>query len=141
MILFNKINDNNKNYHLFVSHAWDYKNHYYTIEEWLKNNNITFSNYSVPEHAPLDVSTNTALKNALRERIRLSSGIIIIAGMYATYSKWIDYELKTAHDLNKPIIGIRPWGQERIPAKIKEYATTIVGWNSNPLIEAIKKYC
>lgn len=130
-----------KNYHLFVSHAWDYKDQYYKIEQWLTDNDIDYSNYSVPEHNPLDVSTDTALKEALSERIRLSSGIIVIAGMYATYSKWIDYELETAHNLNKPIIAIRPWGQERIPTKIQTYAKIIVGWNASSLINAIKKYC
>ena len=138
MISLFQSTNNKKNYHLFVSHAWDYKAHYYTIEEWLKNNNITFSNYSVPKHAPLNVSTSKELKNALYERIRLSSGIIIIAGMYVAYSEWIDYELELAYNLNKPIIAIRPRGQERIPKKIQKYATTIVGWNSNSLIDAIK---
>ena len=130
-----------KNYHIFVSHAWDYKEQYYTIEQWLKENNISYSNYSVPEHAPLDVNTNRALKSALSERIRLSSGIIVIAGMYASYSKWIEYELDEAHRQNKLIIGIKPWGQQRIPQKIQSYAREIVGWNSASLINAIKKYC
>ena len=130
-----------KNYHIFISHAWDYKEDYYTIEAWLDENNIEYSNYSVPNHDPLDVDTNKALKEELSKRIRLSSGIVIIAGMYTNYSEWIDYELEEARRMAKPIIGIRPWGQERIPVKIQEYATTIVGWNSISLINAIKNYC
>lgn len=138
--LFQSTN-NKKNYHLFVSHAWDYKEHYDTIEKWLENHNISFSNYSVPKDDPLDVSTNKELKNELYKRIRLSSGIIVIAGMYVAHSEWIDYELESAHTLKKPIIGIMPRGQERIPKKLQEYKKTIVGWNSNSLIDAIKKYC
>lgn len=138
---FSQLTKNKKNYHIFVSHAWDYKDHYYTIEKWLKNNNISFSNYSVPEHAPLNAPTSTALKNALDERIRLSSGIIVIAGMYVAYSEWINYELESAHNFEKPIIGIIPRGQKRIPKKLQEYKKTIVGWNSNSLIDAIKEYC
>lgn len=34
-----------------------------------------------------------------------------------------------------------PREQERIPKKLQEYKKTIVGWNSNSLIDAIKKYC
>ncbi len=130
-----------KKYHIFISHAWDYRSDYYSIEKWLKENDIEYSNYSVPKHDPLSVKSNKELKAALSERIRLSSGIIIITGMYTNYSEWIDYELEEAYRMGKAIIGIKPRGQERVPKKIQDYATDLVGWNSSSLINAIKKYC
>ena len=60
--------------------------------------------------------------------------------MYASYSKWIDYEINEAIRFGKPIIGLRPWGQERVPSKILNNATKMVGWNRDSLISAIRQY-
>ena len=43
--------------------------------------------------------------------------VIILAGVYATYSKWINIEIDLAEEgftYAKPIIAIRPWGSQRI---------------------------
>ena len=60
--------------------------------------------------------------------------------MYAKYSRWIDYEIDTAISTGKPIIGLIPWGQERIPLKIRENADVMIGWNSSPLIQAVRDH-
>ncbi|MCC8422878.1 hypothetical protein [Photorhabdus thracensis] len=36
-------------------------------------------------------------------------------------------EIKIAQSYNKPIIGIIPWGQERIPTEIQYIAKEMVG--------------
>ena len=46
--------------------------------------------------------------------------------MYAAYSEWIDYEIDTAIDYGKPIIGVKPRGQERIPVKIRNNAEKLL---------------
>jgi MTH538 TIR-like domain (DUF1863). len=60
--------------------------------------------------------------------------------MYATYSEWIDYEIDEAVRMGKVIIGVKPWGQERVPVKIQNNATVMVGWNKASVIKAIKDY-
>lgn len=82
----------------------------------------------------------TELKEKLKHRIASSSCIIVLSGMYSMYSKWIDFEIDTARAMNKPIIGVRPWGQERIPLKIQTFSNEIVGWNSSSIINAVRKY-
>jgi hypothetical protein len=127
-------------YHIFVSHAWKYDDAYMTAISWLDDSNISYSNYSVPEHDPIDANNTAKLKKALTAQISPANIVIIIAGMYATYSQWMDYEIDEAVRLGKTIIGIKPWGQERIPKKIQDNATELVGWNSASLISAIKKH-
>lgn len=126
------------NYHIFVSHAWKYNDDYNTIINWLNNSDISYSNYSVPEHDPVDANNTSKLKTALTNQINPSSIVIVIGGMYAAHSEWIDYELDESIRLSKKIIGIRPRGQERIPSKLTNNATIMVNWNSNSLISAIK---
>lgn len=130
-----------KNYRLLISHSWNYSTQYDTIVKWL-NSSLYFkwSNHSVSADNPLDTKTKTALKEQLTQQIRGCSAVIVVSGMYASYSEWIDYEIDEAIRMNKPIIGIKPWGNERIPLKIQNNATTLVRWNSASLISAIRLY-
>ena len=68
------------------------------------------------------------------------NAIIVVSGMYTLYSEWIDYEINEAIRMNKPIIAIKPWGNERVPLKIQNNATVLVGWNSASLISTIRNY-
>ena len=127
-----------KNYKIFISHSWNYNNEYYTVENWLVEN-ITWKNMSVPKHDALECNNNSELKEKLDNRIRLSSGILILSGMYVNHSGWINTEIELALKYDKPIIGIKPRGNERTPTVISENAN-IVNWNSTSVINAIKEY-
>ena len=130
-----------KNYHIMISHSWDYNEQYQKVSSWLDDAQyFDWTNYSVPISNPLDVNSTKELKEKLRTRISNCSCIIILSGMYVAYSKWIDYEIDTAKEMNKPIIGVEPWGQERIPLKVKNDANVIVGWNSSSVVNAVRGY-
>lgn len=128
-------------YHIFISHAWNNSDAYNTVVKWLNEaqdeGKLTWTNYSVPKHDQLDVDDTAELKAALDAQIRPASKVIIISGMYAAYSNWINYEVDQSVSYGKYIIGLRPWGQERVPAKITDNATVMVGWNKASLINAI----
>jgi hypothetical protein len=125
---------------LFISHAWEYSSDYNTVVKWLDDeSNFCWKNYSVPSHDACAEKTKSGLKNCLTRQISPASGIIIISGMYAAYSDWIDYEIDEAVRLGKTIIGLKPRGQEKIPQKIQNNATEMVNWNSASLISAIRR--
>ena len=130
-----------RNYHILISHSWDYNSDYETIKGWLDGaKNFIWTNYSVPLSKPLDVDSKKELRNKLRTRIEICSCIIILSGMYVSYSEWIDYEIDTAIELGKPIIGVKPRGQERIPNKVSDNANVMVGWNSNSVVQSVRDY-
>ncbi|WP_314087204.1 TIR domain-containing protein [Pseudolactococcus chungangensis] len=130
-----------KNYRLLISHSWTYASHYDTVKGWLDDSlYFKWSNHSVSADKPFDSSTDKELKDKLTRQIHGCSAVIIVAGMYTNYSKWIDYEIDEALRLNKPIIGLKPWGSEKTPAKISNNATVLVGWNSSSLINAVREY-
>ena len=128
-------------YNLFISHAWKYNNEYYNLVDLL---NVApyfyWKNYSVPEHDALDTTTNKELDDALHNQIRPCSAVLIIAGMYYNYRKWIQREIKIANEYNKPIIVIRPRGQERMPAELTSSEYHQVNWNTDSIISAIRNY-
>ena len=125
-------------YHIFISHAWHRNEHYDKVIEWLDDSSLFYTNYSVTEKNPLHSKDNEDLKKDLTNQIRPSSCVIILGGMYSAYSDWIEYELDEAVRMNKYIIGVKPWGQERIPEIIQNNADVIVGWNSDSIINAIQ---
>lgn len=127
------------NYRLFISHAWKYDTDYYRLIDMLTAApNFKFSNYSVPHHDPVDANNTTKLKEKLKNQINPVEVVVILAGMYASYSDWIQFEIDHATNLSKPIVGIKPWGQERVPKSVQDAADEIVGWNTSTIVAAIR---
>jgi len=130
-----------KNRMIFISHAWDYNDDYWTIVKWFnEENNFSWSNCSVPSHDSLPDKTTKGLKEGITRQINPAQAVIIIGGMYAAHSDWIDYEIDEAIRLNKTIIGIRPWGQILVPKKIQDSAIVMVNWQAASLIQAVRDY-
>lgn len=130
-----------KNYRLLISHSWRYSETYSTIVNWLNNAALfNWSNHSVSADRPFETRTKKEWREELTQQIRGCNAVIVVSGMYAAYSEWIDYEIDEAIRMRKPIIGIKPWGSERIPRKIQECATVMVGWNSASLVQAVRVY-
>lgn len=132
---------NLRNYHLFISHSWDYSGQYETIREWLNRSPyFLWTDYSVPITKPVTFSRINEQKQNILNRISLCSCVIILSGMYVAYSDWIDFEINAALSMRKPIIGVKPWGQERIPTKVQNCANILIGWNSASVVDAVRQY-
>lgn len=130
-----------RDYHILISHSWDYNRQYETVQGWLNATSyFKWTNYSVPITRPLTVSSVNELKQKIRDRISFCSCVIILSGMYVAYSDWIDFEIDTAVAMGKPIVGVKPWGQERIPSKVQNNASIMVGWNSSSVVDAVRNY-
>ncbi len=130
-----------KTYDVFISHAWKYNNRYYSLINLLKEYSyFNFRNYSVPEHDPIDFESTNELYNQIDEQIRQSGVVLIIAGKYIKYRKWIKEEIKIAKKYNKPIIAIRPWGADILPSEVEKIADSIVNWQASSIVDAIRLY-
>lgn len=132
-----------KTYHIFISHSWKYGDAYEKLIGLLdRADGFTYSDYSVPEDDPIQgAKTDAQLKAAIKEQMAHASVVLILAGVYSTYSKWINKEIELAQSgfiSPKPIIAIQPWGAERTSVVVKTAADTIVGWNTNSIVNAIK---
>lgn len=125
---------------LFISHAWAYSDHYKTIASWLENApHFDWKNCSVPSTDRLTDKTSKGLSEAMTRQISVAQCVIICAGMYAAHSAWIDYEINEAVRMKKAIIGVEPWGQERVPVNVQNAASKMVGWNSASVIKAVRE--
>ena len=128
-----------KTYGLFISHAWTYGDDYYRLIEFLKGAPwFYYRNYSVPQHDQLHTSTPQQLWDALTRQISPANCVLVLAGMYVNHRDWMKAEIDIAQGFNKPIIGIRPWGQQRTPLEVQNVAHQMVGWNTASIVQAIR---
>lgn len=129
-------------YNLFISHSWTYSDQYIGLVRLLDANPyFSYKNYSVPKNDPIhNAPYQYQLKEAIRRQMQPASCVIILAGVYSSYSKWINIEIELAKEMGKRIIAVEPWGSSRTSAVVKNAAHEIVGWNSASIIRAIRGY-
>ncbi|MNE06835.1 hypothetical protein D3C80_994350 [compost metagenome] len=123
---------------LFISHSWKYSDAYDKIIGMLATGEIKYYNHSVPKDDPIHTNgTDKQLYNAIDSKIRGCSCVIILAGVYSSYSRWINIEIDIAKKYGKPIIAVEPWGSEKTSKVVKDNATKIVGWNYSSICNSI----
>jgi len=128
-------------YNLFISHSWSYGDEYEGLVNLLDKaacDGFYYKNYSVPKDDPIHHANNDKqLKDAIRNQMKYASCVIILAGVYATYSKWINIEIELAKEMGKKIIAVSPWGAERISSVVRQSSDVIVGWNTKSIVNEI----
>ena len=80
------------------------------------------------------VNDAVSVKEALA---RNGDGSLILAGVYATYSKWINIENELAKEMGKKIIAVVPRGAESISKAVNDNANEIVKWNTDSIVKAV----
>lgn len=129
-------------YNLFISHSWAYSDAYKRLVALLDAKPyFSYRNYSVPKDDPIHhAEYDYQLKLAIKEQMQPASCVLILAGVYANYSKWINIEIELAQQMGKTIIAIEPWGAEKTSVKVKNTADKIVKWNTDSIVDAIRGY-
>ena len=92
-------------YRIFISHSWSYSSDYDKIELFLRQEGIRFYNHSVPQNDPIHTNgSDKQLSDAIEAKVKGCSCVIILAGVYATYSKWINKEIEMANGKSQSIL-------------------------------------
>lgn len=128
-------------YNLFISHSWTYSDAYNKLVALLDDAKyFSYKNYSVPKDDPIHNASNSKeLYEAIKQQVRYASVVIILAGVYSSYSKWIDKEIEIAQELGKPILAIEPWGSEKTSVRVKNAADRIAKWNTSSIVDGIRE--
>ncbi len=130
-------------YNLFISHSWGYSDAYDGLVKLLDAKPyFSYRNYSVPKDEPIHTTgTDKDLYEAIKRKIQPTQVVVILAGVYATHSKWINKEIDIAQNAfttATPILAIQPWGAEKTSKVVKDAADKIVGWNTDSIVVAIR---
>ena len=130
-----------RRYKIFISHAWRYNDDYASVVTRLNAEpNFRWENRSVPQHDPLLAGKTSELQKLLRDQMRPANAFVILGGMYAANSDWIEFEVEFARRIGRPIIGVYPHGSDRMPLLISNNATEIVGWTAGSIVSSIRRH-
>jgi hypothetical protein len=127
-------------YQIFISHSWAF-DEYHRIKKFLKATpNLHIRDFSIPFDNSLDTRNKTELRKAIRRLISRTHIVLVPAGMEVYYRYWVKLELQYAQDLQKPIVGIAPLGQQKFPKMVSDVAQEIVGWRRESIVNAIRRH-
>jgi hypothetical protein len=130
-----------KTYSIFISHSWQNSDALESLRRLLNARgyfNVEFEEVSKDE--PINSSNAYYIKSRLAKNIGNSDVVLGLAGMYASRSDWMGWELDKAIELNVPIVGVVPRGQERVSAAVSRRSKIDVRWNTESIIAAIRNY-
>lgn len=85
--------------------------------------------------------SDKAIARLLRMKVRWASQVIVVIGKETHTRHWVNWEIKTAHQLGKPIIGVYENGLKgdvKLPENLEKYATSIVAWRGDSIINALE---
>ncbi|QEY57736.1 hypothetical protein FXF61_00425 [Pseudomonas sp. C27(2019)] len=130
-----------KEYKIFISHSWQYTD---TLES-LRNLINARSHFSATyeestKDKPINSEDESYVKTRLAQKIGNSDIVLALAGVYASHSSWIEWELDKAIELDIPIVGVIPSGQERTSTIVSSRSIVDVRWNTESIIAAIRKH-
>lgn len=130
---------------VFISHSWEYENHYEKLEEWIFRNTwkvsqtpLKFYNFSIPKNDPIhNARTSRELMNRIYAEIQKSHVVVIPTGLYAAYSNWIQKEIDGAKQCRRPILAVNLWARERKSSVVIKASNELVGWKKDSVVSGI----
>lgn len=85
--------------------------------------------------------SDKTIERLLRMKMRWASQIIVVVGKETHARWWVNWEIKMAHKLGKPIIGVYENGLKEkvpLPPNLEKWSTSIVGWRADSVIDALQ---
>ncbi len=127
---------------LFISHTWSFGDQYEKLCKLLDQaSDFSYKNYLVPPDDPIhDAGNLPRLYSAIRNQMEPCHVVLIMAGMYATFSKWIEAEIAIAgreFRVPKPIVAVRPWSHAKVSYTVEVSASKLVDWSADSIVSAI----
>lgn len=79
------------------------------------------------------------IRRLLRRKISWAGTVVVLIGKETSTRKWVDWEINQANEQGKRIVGVYTRGGTEfdLPKDLKKFASSIVGWNSPRIMDAI----
>jgi hypothetical protein len=85
--------------------------------------------------------SDRTIERLLRMKMRWAGQVIVVIGKKTHQRPWVNWEIKVAHQLGKPIIGVYENGLKekvKIPENLEKYASSTGGWRSEFIVNALE---
>jgi hypothetical protein len=79
------------------------------------------------------------IRRLLRMKISWASTVVVMIGKETHERRWVNWEIEQANRQGKRIVGVYVRGgtSANLPSALEKYASSIVGWNTDAVIDAI----
>ena len=130
-----------KEYKLFISHSWDHDDVLQDLKNLIDSRGYFPATYTQIEiDCSIDSDKAWVIKANITKRLQESDVVLAIAGVYASYSEWMQWEMDKAKDLGLKVIGVIPRGQEHISHEVFNRSAVDFRWNADSIVDAIRNY-
>ncbi len=100
-----------------------------------ESSDLEFNDWSLRE--PYDSVNAAYIRRGIKERIRQSSVTLVFVGENTHKSQWVDWEIRTSHEMGKRIVAMHTNPNVRLPAALQELGVKSVPWTHGALMKAI----
>ena len=122
---------------IFISADYDNDRNYKNLLlAWDKNKDFDFELYDGPLSTSANSISATYIKNQIKPKILIASRFLCIVGKKTSKSDWIDWEIQTAVDHKKKLIGVKIEKDNASPSGLLSIGAT---WAMSFNFDAIKK--
>lgn len=130
-----------KEYKVFISHSWQYSDTLEALKKLINERGYFSATYEEStKDNPINSENESYVKTRLAKKIGDSDIILALAGVYASHSSWMEWELDKAIELGTPIVGVIPRGQERISSVVSSRSIVDARWNTESVVAAIRAH-
>jgi len=125
---------------VFVSHLFEKHPDYLRVFEYLESREkFHYLNVSNPD--PMPGAGKEALKDELRSQIKASEVMVLPVSIYDLNRDLVTFQMDCAGAFNKPIIGVKSFGETVVIQKIiLERAADVVEWDARSLVDALRHH-
>ncbi len=133
-------------YPVFLSHSWaeqDGTERITSLMETyrLKTEGFGYEYYSVSKDDPVQfLPSKKALTAAIETQMRSCSCLVVLAGVFEEFKRWISLELDAAKKLDIPVILVEAVNSKHTSHKERRAAAEIVKWDAIQLGDAIVRH-
>lgn len=139
------MSDESKRRHFFISHHHKDDEHVTKLTNMLQNRGYDVRNSSVrmkPENQRrMDEKkvSDKVIERILRMKISWAGTVVVLIGKDTHKRPWVDWEIKKANEQGKKLVGVylRGGSEADVPPSLEKYATKIVKWHPDSIMDAI----
>ena len=127
-------------HNVFVSHRHEDDALVASLGDLLAGKNITVRDASITSDKPNRALNEAYIKSQiLAPGINWAGKLIVLITPDTKNHSWVDWEIEYAEKQGKEIIGVWAPGSAGcdVPDPLEQYADSLVGWNSQSIIEAL----
>lgn len=133
------MSDENKN--IFVSHQHNDADKIEAFKDLIGRHGINMRDSSIYENKLKNNAKNEQYikQELIKPQMRWAGTVVVLIGKETAKSDYVNWEIKTAADMGKRIVGVFLQGakDEDVPPELYEHGHNLVGWNGEKIVRAI----